>query len=430
MFKRFSQLLLQAVLISLFSGKVFSTSIKTNGPIHIPYGKNSEIIFDTHTGTYSVFYGKRKIISDAYSLVKNNGQSLGSRDYKKIRSEQNSITDEFGKGTKYTIVMTGTGMPQMAQVFYVYAGHDYFFTEVSLKGAGLKTNYMAPLIATTVNLCAKGDNRTLFVPFDNDTFIRYNALSMEAETENTSSEVGAYYENNSRNGLIAGSVEHQVWKTGVLTSGRSDQLNKLCVWGGYSEEKTTRDKISHGSISGSSVKSPKVFIGYFSDWRNGMEAYGKANKVQEKPYVFNWNKPTPFGWNSWGVIQEKLTYEKATRVVDFFADELPQFRNGNTAYIDLDSFWDNFTGGMKGDYSKLKQFADYCKSKGLEPGVYWAPFTDWGWKSSSDREAEGSHYKFSEMWTKVNGAYHDFDGRQGTGPYPSWNQTSNRLHYR
>jgi alpha-galactosidase len=124
----------------------------------------------------------------------------------------------------------------------------------------------------------------------------------------------------------------------------------------------------------------------------------------------------PFGWNSWGVIQEKLTFEKATRVVDFFAAEIPAFRNGRTAYIDLDSFWDNFTGGMKGDYSKLKEFADYCKSKGLEPGVYWAPFTDWGWKSKKEREAEGSKYKFSEMWTKVNGSYHDFDGARALDP--------------
>ncbi len=198
--------------------------------------------------------------------------------------------------------------------------------------------------------------------------------------------------------------------------GRADQLSELAIFGGYTDEKVTRDKYEHGAISGSLLKSPRVLVGYFTDWRIGLEAYGKASRSTDKPYVFNWNKPTPFGWNSWGVIQEKISYDKAIKVVDFFANEIPQFRNGNTAYIDLDSFWDNFTGGMSGDYTKLKAFADYCKSKGLEPGAYWAPFTDWGYQGGGNGEAEGSKYKFKEMWTKVNGTYHDFDGARALDP--------------
>jgi len=384
--------------------------------IDIPFGTGSALVFDVKTRTYNVLVGQKRIISNAYSIIKTNEQTISSKDYELVKSQSSAINDGFGTGKKYTITMTKTGLPQMDLIFYVYPGHDYFFTEVILKGNDLKTNYMAPMVSNEVNIDAKGDNRTLFVPFDNDTFIRYNAKSMASVIENTSSELGAIYDNHSRKGLILGSVEHMVWKTGVLSKGKSDQLTELSIWGGYIDEKVTRDKMEHGYLSGSLLKSPKVFVGYFSDWRMGMEAYGKANRIQEKPYVFNWTKPVPFGWNSWGVIQEKLTYEKAVKVVDYFAEELPEFRNGKTAYIDLDSFWDNFTGGMRGDYSKLKEFADYCKSKGLEPGVYWAPFTDWGYQSKNDREAEGSKYKFSEMWTKVNGGYHDFDGARALDP--------------
>jgi len=315
----------------------------------------------------------------------------------------------------------------MEQVFYVYPGHDYFFTEVNLKGAKLKTNMMAPLVSSHVDIGLKGDYRTLFVPFDNDTFIRYDAKSTASMMENTSAEVTAVYDNQSRKGLVLGSVEHMVWKTGIESKGKAGNLTDLRIWGGYTDEKVTRDKTEHGYLTGAVVKSPKLFVGYFADWRTGLEAYGKANRIQEKPYVFNWTKPVPFGWNSWGVIQEKLSYEKASKVVDFFATELPAFRNGQTAYIDLDSFWDNFTGGMRGDYSKLKQFADYCKSKGLEPGVYWAPFTDWGFKSKNQREAEGSKYLFSEMWTKVGNGYHDFDGARALDPtHPG---TKKRIDY-
>lgn len=427
MFRYFSQLALYIILVLFFSAKIYALPLENADFIRVPYGKGNELVFNLQTRSYSVFAGKKKIISDAYSLVKNNGQTISSQEYGKAELVQATLTDGFGKGRKYTITLSKPGLPQMEQIFYVYPAQDFFFTEVSLKGSGLRSNYMAPLASGAANLYSAGDTRTLFVPFDNDTFIRYNAISMQDETENTSAEIGAFYDNTSRAGLIAGSVEHQVWKTGVLTKGKAAQLRQLTVWGGYSEEKITRDKAVHGYLSGNSIKSPKVFIGYFKDWRDGMEAYGRANRIAEKPYVFNWTKPTPFGWNSWGVIQEKLTYEKAVEVVDFFANELPAFRNDHTAYIDLDSFWDNFTGGMRGDYTKLKAFADYCRSKGLEPGVYWAPFTDWGWKSRRDREAEGSQYKFSDMWTKVNGAYHDFDGARALDPtHPG---TKRRIDY-
>ena len=148
-----------------------------------------------------------------------------------------------------------------------------------------------------------------------------------------------------------------------------------------------------------------------------MEQYAKTNRIVEKPYVFAWDKPTPVGWNSWGVLMEKINFENTTKVADFFADSVPEFRVGNTAYIDLDSFWDNMVkGGFTGDFSKLKEFADYCKKKGLEPGAYWAPFTDWGWKDGSNRKAEGSDYTFGEMWTKTGNTYFDFDGARALDP--------------
>jgi len=380
-------------------------------------GKNTRVNYNTETGTYDVLAVNKTVIFSAYALVKNGSSDLNSKNYKTRKHEVISLTDGFGKGEKHSFVLTQPGMPEMQQIFYIYPEREYFFTEVLVKGEKLKSSFMAPLVSGKVDIGIKGDNRTLFSPYDNDTFIRYNARSLSNQLTNTSSEIGLVFENNSRKGLVAGSVEHQVWKTGVKSSGIGQSLNEFVVWGGYSEEKVTRDRIPHGAISGEIIKSPKIFVGYFEDWRDGLEHYGKSNRIADKPYVFNWDKPTPFGWNSWGVIQEKITFEKAVAVTDYFAGSLREFRNGNTAYIDLDSFWDNFfKGGLHGDFSKLREFADHCKSKGLEPGVYWAPFTDWGWKSGGDRIAEGSHTKFSDMWTKINGGYHDLDGGRALDP--------------
>lgn len=101
-------------------------------------------------------------------------------------------------------------------------------------------------------------------------------------------------------------------------------------------------------------------------------------------YIFDWTKPVPFGWNSWGEIKTNITLTKAKEVVDFFKTKLPGFRSGDTVYIDLDSYWDNLTPqGWTGNFSQLSEFVSYCTSNGMQPGVYWGPFIDWGkWNRS------------------------------------------------
>lgn len=379
--------------------------------ISISYGKSGIINYNLQSGTFKVSQNGKEIFHQVYATSKINGDSLSSGNYKTRNYSKKSIKDGFGNGIRHTITLTSAGLPQMQQIFYTYTGKDYFFTELMVTGTNLKSNYMAPFKGKFDQVIKNAN--TLFVPFDNDTFISYDSRPFSDSRANNSAEVGVVYNDQSRAGIIAGSVEHEIWKTGVRTVA-NDKSNDIQVWGGYTEESVTRDKIAHGQISGNTLKSPKLFIGYFEDWRTGMELYSKANRTAEPPYVFNWTKPTPVGWNSWGVIQEKITYDKAVKVVDFFADSLSTFRIGKTAYIDLDSYWDALVKGN--DFSTLKKFADYCKSKGLEPGVYWAPFTDWGFKDGGDRKVEGGNYKFSDIWTKTGDSYHELDGARAIDP--------------
>src|SRR5690606_22047158 len=259
-----------------------------------------------------------------------------------------------------------------------------------------------------------GDYHILEVPFDNDAWVRYTANSTQTNVSAISSEVTAFYDNTSRLGLISGSVEHRVWKTGIETSGISNTLNQFRVFGGYASASGTRDQSPHGSIQGRSLKSPKIFVGIFSDWRKGMESYGVANKINDGRYIADWAEGAPFGWNSWGSIQSDINLEKSKLVVDYFSDELPFFRNNEIAYIDLDSYWDNMVqGGLEGDFTALKEFVDYCKSHHLKPGIYWAPFVDWG---KFDRRVEGSSYNYASSWTTVEGGYHDVDGARAMDP--------------
>jgi alpha-galactosidase len=385
--------------------------------IIIDYGKTGKIDYNLQTGTFKVLNGNKNLFLNGFSQVTYQEKILSSKDYKQISYARSTINDGIGKGFKYSFLLKQAGLPDMLQSFYTYSGADYFMMGITLKGNNLSINHMVPINVTLIDGETSETPTSLFVPFDNDTFISYNTVPLKANVSNPSAEVTALYHDLSRTGFVIGSIEHQNWKTGIITSMDKDKNIGLQAVCGYTEEKITRDKIAHGNLKGNTISSAKVFFGVFDDWREGMETYAKTNRLAEPPIVFKWKAATPVGWNSWGAMQEKITLEKANQVTDFFADSLKSFRSGGVAYIDLDSYWDNLlNGGLHGDYSKLKAFADHAKSKGLKPGIYWAPFVDWGFAAGGKRVADGSFYTFGEMWTKVGGAYHDIDGARALDP--------------
>ncbi|WP_155960801.1 alpha-amylase family protein [Flavobacterium daejeonense] len=382
------------------------------------FGNNGMILYDLKQKTISVIQSGKTIISEAKALVVVSRKTISFNDYSEAVLSKETLNDELGKGTKYILTYTSKNNPTLIQNFYTYNNHSYFITQVEILGnkQQVETNYIAPLYLGKITFDKVENLQTVYVPYDNDAWASYNSKKLDTISSNISAEVGIVFNNTSRNGFIVGSLEHTVWKSAVKSIHENNEP-LFSAWAGFFEKEITRDSIAHGLVKGNKVSSPKFFVGYYSDWRNGMEEYAKTNRIVEKPYVFEWDKPTPVGWNSWGVLMEKINFENTTKVADFFANQIPQFRVGNTAYIDLDSFWDNMVkGGFTGDFSKLKEFADYCKNKGLEPGAYWAPFTDWGWKDGPNRKAEGSNYTFGEMWTKIENMYFDFDGARAIDP--------------
>ena len=391
----------------------FSYSFDPAAVVTMPFGSGQSIVYNKSSKLYDVFYGTTRIITHALAKVKNGNTEINSSDYATASVTHAPHSDGLGPGTKYTVTLDGPGLPQMQQVFYVYATKSFFLTEVSIHGAGLSSNYMAPLAANSADLQVAGDHRSLFVPFDNDTFVRYDSKPIAASV--TSSEVGAIYESSSRTGLVAGSVQSDTWKTGVKAAGTGRMLSELTVWGGYTELGVTRDQRAHGSLVGSSIKSPRIFVGYFSDFRDGMDEYGKAVNVFNPRYIFDFEGSAPFAYNTWGDIQSDLTLGKAKAVADFVNTQLPAFRSDNKVYIDLDSYWDNLAqGGLTGDFSQLTEFANYCKARGLQPGIYWAPFVDWG---KTERSVEGApSFNYRDLWTKVNGGFHELNGTRALDP--------------
>lgn len=235
-----------------------------------------------------------------------NSRTISVSDYAEAVLSKEAIHDDLGKGLKYTLTYKDKNNPTLIQSFITYNNQSYFITQIEILGNGnqIATNYISPLDLGKVSFDKIENLQTVFVPYDNDAFISYDSKKLEAVSQNTSAEVGILFNNTSRNGFIVGSLEHTVWKSAVKTINKNKEP-LFSAWAGYSEKETTRDSIAHGIVKGDKVSSPKFFVGYYADWRNGMEEYAKTNRIVEKPLVFAWDKPTPVGWNSWGVLMEK-----------------------------------------------------------------------------------------------------------------------------
>lgn len=370
------------------------------------------IQYDSKQKGVKIKKGKDLLAENAYVSYKLGERTVKSSEYSNATSEISNINDGFGEGQQLQITYTQEGLPTLVQSFYVYSRHDYVLTDFNLTGTNedVSSNYMASFVADKMGeVLPEGENRALFIPYDNDCWIRFESKPISSGNLR-SYEVTAIYNNESRKGFVVGSVEHNNWKTAVdLTKGTENNIASLTCFGGVADS-LTRDSKAHGILAGKTIKSPKVFIGLFSDWRGGMEEYGKANAIITPKR--EWKKAMPVGWNSWGALQFKLNYNNAIEVSDFIKEHLQpnRFVNAdNTVITGLDSGWNSFTE------EQLKNFVKRCRENGQVPGIYWTPFTDWG--KNPEREVnDAKGYKYKEIYLYANGKPQELDGAYAIDP--------------
>jgi alpha-galactosidase len=354
-------------------------------------GGNWRIVYDKTNKTLHLTRLAGNVDIQLYASYKWNGQLITTKDY-----AHSSLVE---KGMLLQVTYHDEKLPTLVQSIYQYPGKDYLLTDFTLEAASgnIASNYMAPVNMTL----GTGYDHALFVPFDNDKWIRFQSHPLDFASL-TSYETTAVFDGKTRKGLIVGSVEHDFWKSAVIIT-----KDALTCYGGAADS-TTRDLLPHGAQEGHIIKSPKVMLGVFSDWRTGMETYGTVNAsiAPKRP----WKKALPMGWNSWGVLQFKISYEKALEVSDFFKQNLQGFENSDSeVVIGLDSGWDRFTE------EQLKDFVQHCKANGQMAGIYWTPFADWG-KRPDANVKEAPEYKFKDIYLYANGKPQDLDGAYAIDP--------------
>jgi alpha-galactosidase len=359
-----------------------------------------KITYNTESGLAAYDWNNSTIAKGIYSSLVLD-QQLDSRNYDDHFFAMNKverIKDNHGVGIRVTIENRHSGLPTMKQIYQIYDRQSYFLLSLEVTGEStISTNDIAPIVLNStggIDLGSKDENRVLIVPFDNDMWSKYQARTINTSLNNksyVSSELTAIYDNSSRNGLVIGSVTHDTWKTGIYWSGSNNQLNKLKIYGGYSSLTSTHDTLPHGKVSGTTVTSPQIFVGYFSDYRDGLETFGHANAAVAAPLKFGHDIPkgVPIGWNSWGAYANNLSFEKIVDVSNFFKQNLQKssFTNKGNVYINLDSYWDNLTE------QQLKDAVTIIKNNGQKAGIYYGPFVYWG--NDMNQLVEGTDGKYT-----------------------------------
>lgn len=357
---------------------------------------------DLKTGLYSLRWeAQREIRGATCSALLSNGTPLKASSYARHVCDDADITpikDGFGTGLKIVVHHRNEGRPELRQTLRLYREKPYAFVQVEvLSPTEIASNHLSPLVIDAgpqagIEMDAGDPLQVLFVPFDNDEFVRYNSHDWGPQAD--SFEVTAFYENKTRHGFVFGSVDHDLWKTGfAIRQIDKQRVGALEVYTGATGY-WSHDKVPHGLVRGTSIASPRIFVGWFADWREGMEAFGKANSIVTPPLP--WSGGTPFGWNSWAAHKDKVTAEQVVAASDFLRQTLQPhgFESGRTVYINMDAFWD-FIPEMQ-----FLQTVAHIHAQGQKAGIYWTPFAGWWDDLNHDVEGTEGRYTYRDIVLK------------------------------
>jgi alpha-galactosidase len=317
--------------------------------------------------------------------------------------ELKELSDDFGKGLAFEIIHEfKESSTQLVQQFSLYEFIPYVMVKVIVQSdREVSVNRLSPLSIeerqegslklSSTDSTISDDLVTLFVPFDNDKWVRYGAYELAKNQESYG--VGAIFDPKDHRGIIMGSLTHDQWKTGIVAQGKGRHVNYLDLYGGAASD-FTRDSIPHGALLGKEICSPLCFIGYYDDIRSGLEQYGQAN-IKLIP-ALPWKEGVPFGWNSWSAAGDKVDANLYMATSDFFKESLQSnhFHNEGIVYINFDSFWDNLT------LEELESAVKHVLNNGQKAGIYWTPFTFWGQGWDQYVEGTNNQFKYHDLLLK------------------------------
>lgn len=326
---------------------------------------NKQYIWKTEDpGVFTLYAGGRPLLSaSAAAKETDTGCRIDSREAELVEAEESknglTLVYESANGLVLTERLTVTPAGATAQC--------------SLRrkdDSPVRTSSMTPLIAH-----GKGDEtpyiwrdlgaKMLLVPYDNDMWMRYEAVALRAGRK--SYDVTVLLNEDSREGLLIGAMDFDVWKNAIACPGMDARILEARCGQGASDE-GSHDYAPHGWIEDREVFSSRFLISYGADWRDLLEEYADALNAERPPR--RWNQGVPFGFNSYAGLAHTLNAVNFRESGEFVREKLmPKgFENHGETYINLDGGWQRIP---EEDRLRIK---DDLHKNGQKAGIYDAPF--------------------------------------------------------
>ena len=236
-----------------------------------------------------------RLIGLSSGALLDDGRQLSTSTYTTHELEKSQPAANDTAAREYTIRSTASGLPDLLQHIWLYNNQPAIAIQAELvsKAKPIGTRHFDSVLlngAASIDIGESKSLRLLHVPFDNDMWFRYDSVAVadvKPTQTVTSNEVTAIYDNSTRQALILGSITHDTWKTAIEAHVADGRISGLELYGGISSptgvRTDTHDTIPHGIVHGDHVNSPRIYIGSFADWRDGLEAYGAANAAIHHP---------------------------------------------------------------------------------------------------------------------------------------------------
>lgn len=239
-------------------------------------------------------------------------------------------------------------------------------------GKPVETRRLVPLVVqeapeTSQRLFKSIWTNMLLVPYDNTMWLRYEAVPLRAGRK--SYDLTVLFMEDSREGLLIGAADFDVWKNGLICS--AYDAKSICAQSGIADE-GSHDTEVHGSVVGESVDSSRFYVLYGPDYRQLLETYGDLVAEETKP--LSWEHGVPFGFNSWAGLAFRLNADNYQAAGKLLREELTPrgYENNGVTYANLDAGWSEIPEEI------LVSRAKELHENGQRAGIYDAPFAFFG----------------------------------------------------
>ncbi|MDR2047645.1 MAG: hypothetical protein LBP79_07135 [Clostridiales bacterium] len=367
---------------------------------------------DMTGGRYDISYGGKILTADAYSYAVI-GEGGEKTVYTSFDAESRAygvadITDGFGSGVLLTVKNAFASL-EMEQRFYLYDGAEYLINQIVMNSSTeIASNDMRQILSEKYGgaKTVLGNMKKLSIletPYDNNEYEEFTPRVLgNGDNDGVVYGYGAsmIFSESEREALVIGAIDNSVFKNALFTKSSSDlfktgRLDELYMHFGkvsyesrdYNNRNRTSRSTEHGYIRGASLESPRMFYGYYKDYRDGLEQFGDAAAVAEPP--LEWTGATPVGYNSWAALGFDVSYETLIETSDFIKENLPSLGGDSAVYINCDSGFENLLSAKE-----KKAFVEHANANGQKAGAYWTPFSRWQGSESLD-----------ESLTDRNGSY-------------------------